>query len=41
MEILADPVMLGVLKIVAWSIAVIAGIPFIIGIVIGYIVGHR
>jgi hypothetical protein len=41
MEMLMDPTVFGALKIVGGVIAVVAGIPFIIGLVIGYIVGHR
>lgn len=41
MELLSDPVMLGALKIVGAAIAFIMAVPFIVGLVIGYIVGHR
>jgi hypothetical protein len=42
MEHLADPfVMGGVLKVVGAAIAIVMGIPFIIGLVIGYVIGHR
>jgi hypothetical protein len=40
MELLADPVFMGVLKIVGFAIALVAGIPFIIGIVIGWMLGR-
>lgn len=41
MELLADPVMLGVFKVVGAAIAFLVGVPFIIGLVLGYLVGHR
>ena len=38
MELFADPVMLGVMKVVGSTIAFVAGIPFIIGIVLGWFI---
>jgi hypothetical protein len=40
MELLSDPVLFGVLKVVGATIAVVMAIPFIIGIVIGWFVGR-
>lgn len=40
MELLTDPTMLGVLKIVGLGIAFVAGIPFIIGLVLGWMIGR-
>ena len=40
MELLADPVVLSALKIVGGAIAIIMAIPFIIGIVIGWLVAR-
>lgn len=41
MDMLFDPTMLGALKIVGGLIAVVMAVPFIVGLVIGYMVGHR
>jgi hypothetical protein len=41
MELLTDPTIFGVFKIVGAAIALVAGIPFILGLVIGWMVGHR
>jgi len=44
MELLLDPVMLGVAKIVGTAIAFVVGVPFLIGIFIGWLlgrIGHR
>ena len=41
MELLMDPTIFGVLKIVGLAIAFVAGIPFVIGLVLGYMIGHH
>lgn len=41
MELFFDPTLMSAAKIVGGVIALVAGIPFIIGLVIGYLVGHR
>jgi hypothetical protein len=41
-ELLVDSlVLLGVLKVVGAAILVVMGLPFIVGIVLGYVIGHR
>ena len=41
MELFTDPTMLGVFKVVGIAVAFVMAIPFIIGLVLGYIVGNR
>lgn len=41
MDMLLDPTMLGALKVVGAAIGFLMAIPFIVGLVLGYIVGHR
>ena len=41
MELLADPTLLGVFKVVGAAVAVIMAIPFIIGIVLGWVIGRN
>jgi hypothetical protein len=40
MELLTDPTVFGALKIVGAAIAFIMAIPFIVGLVIGWLVGR-
>ena len=39
--LLVAPVLFGVLKIVGAAIAIVAAIPFIIGLIIGWVVGRH
>ena len=41
MELLADPTIFGVFKIVGAAIAIVAGIPFVIGLILGFMLGNR
>jgi hypothetical protein len=40
MEMLTDPTVFGALKVVGSAIAILMALPFIVGIIIGWIIGR-